>query len=285
VNAKPEDEAVLRQEINRYFFDPSNPDIPAGNEFHRALSDALDPGIGPDDRKQILAELDPITRTDPPTPWQIAAAALAVGGLFLGPAGEGGAVAADGLIEGTEAVGDLTETTSVAQAAGADAAVAGSGSGIAGETAATVEGEASETMAGFGDTAAAASRSDAWQLGWAERGRVIEKALGGTLIGNFPVIDDFANGVATSIKSIDLDGAIYQNGARLLWRVNNYTDRVASFDGTQWGDVIINPGETREWVLKVAIPKGSGTGFQRAAINAAIEHAKDAGVKLIIAPF
>jgi hypothetical protein len=46
-----------------------------------------------------------------------------------------------------------------------------------------------------------------WKLGWAARGRLIEKELGANLHPNFPVIDKFRNGVATSIKSIDLNAA------------------------------------------------------------------------------
>ena len=59
-----------------------------------------------------------------------------------------------------------------------------------------------------------------WRLGWAARGRAIEEAILGRLpslrsIANFPVIDDFVKGVATSIKSLDLTAATYQNGAAL----------------------------------------------------------------------
>ena len=43
-----------------------------------------------------------------------------------------------------------------------------------------------------------------WSMPWLERGAVIEQWLGKNLPGNFPVIDKFVGGVATSIKSMNL---------------------------------------------------------------------------------
>ncbi|MGR3313278.1 hypothetical protein [Roseovarius indicus] len=57
--------------------------------------------------------------------------------------------------------------------------------------------------------------------------------------GNFPVIDKFENGLATSIKSIDLDAATYQSGATLTGTLNGYVDKVAGFQGKTWAGVRI----------------------------------------------
>ncbi len=62
-NAKPEDEANIRAEIKRLFYDAG--DIRGGNQLNEALSDALVPGIDKQERQQILDSLDAYTRVDP----------------------------------------------------------------------------------------------------------------------------------------------------------------------------------------------------------------------------
>ncbi len=64
--------------------------------------------------------------------------------------------------------------------------------------------------------------SDAWKLGWAARGQYFDTLLrDGSLPPGFQTIDNFTNGIATSIKSIDLNAATYQDAARLTARLNN----------------------------------------------------------------
>src|SRR5579875_48135 len=63
----------------------------------------------------------------------------------------------------------------------------------------------------------------------------METKLGANLPPNFPVIDRFANGVATSIKSIDLNSAIYQDTGRLSARINAYSNPLAGFDRADLG--------------------------------------------------
>jgi RHS repeat-associated protein len=55
-----------------------------------------------------------------------------------------------------------------------------------------------------------------WGMNSGQRGMMIERALGGNLPTNFPVIDKLAKGVATSIKSIDLTAKSYQRNGALL---------------------------------------------------------------------
>lgn len=118
------------------------------------------------------------------------------------------------------------------------------GGAAAGETAATV-------------TAAIKSPAEAWKAGWAARGRYFDQLLGANLHPNFPVIDKFAAGVATSIKSIDLTAATYQSAARLTSRLNKYVDDLEEFDGAEFaGDQVKSiVGRT----LSLAIPRGSTT--------------------------
>jgi len=67
--------------------------------------------------------------------------------------------------------------------------------------------------------------SAAWKLGWAARGYYFSEQLGADLPATFRTIDSFSNGIATSIKSIDLNAATYQDAARLTYRLNAYIDR------------------------------------------------------------
>jgi len=68
-----------------------------------------------------------------------------------------------------------------------------------------------------------------WSLSPAARGRAVEDLRGANLPSNFPVIDKFQNGIATSIKSIDLNATAYQNVTTLNSTVNQYINSLASF--------------------------------------------------------
>jgi hypothetical protein len=87
---------------------------------------------------------------------------------------------------------------------------------------------AGETAAAVG---AAEAASQAWKLGWAARGNYFSEQLGANLPAAFPVIDRWVDGVATSIKSIDLTAATYQDATRLTYRLNSYIDSMATYDG------------------------------------------------------
>ena len=60
---------------------------------------------------------------------------------------------------------------------------------------------------------AADEPSPIWKLGWAKRGQMINEKFGDpTFPSNYPIIDKIPNGVATSVKSVDLFNAVtYQN--------------------------------------------------------------------------
>jgi hypothetical protein len=75
---------------------------------------------------------------------------------------------------------------------------------------------------GIPSGAAADLPSAAWKLGWAARGNYFSEQLGADLPATFRTIDSFSNGIATSIKSIDLNAATYRDAARLTYRLNTY---------------------------------------------------------------
>jgi hypothetical protein len=233
-NAKPEDEPALRAEVKRLFYDVG--DVIGGDSVNGIISDAVEPGISIDDRRELLDNLDWYTHTDPAEVAQFRLGIITVGTLF-GPA--------------------------------------------------AVEAEANASARTAIEAAAAEEPSGVWKLGWAARGQEIDRAFGNTLGASFPVIDDFAEGVVTSIKSIDLNAGTYQSGSRLLARINSYIDDVSRFDGTRWNNVEVSSSAIEGRSLRLVIPKGSGTAEQQAAISAARARAEtlNRSVKVIVSPF
>jgi len=120
-----------------------------------------------------------------------------------------------------------------------------------------------------------------WELAPILRGDIIENLLGRNLAKNFPVIDKFANGVATSIKSLDLNAATYQNTANLASKINSYVDSLASFNGQTWAGRAIEGSEIVGKELQLAIPSGSISVAQKAVIEAATTRAANMGIELI----
>ncbi len=117
-----------------------------------------------------------------------------------------------------------------------------------------------------------------WSLGPSPRGFAIEEALGGNLPRSFPTIDSFANGTATSIKSIDLTASSYQSAGRLTSRLNGYVDSVAGFDGAVFDGVRVAPGATTTRELVVAIQPGVASSAQQAALTQVVQYGASNGV-------
>lgn len=247
-NAKPEDEQAIRAEIKRYFYDAGDPGSAAA--LNSALRVLLRPDLTRQDRQHILDSLDVFTRADPAE--YARNRDWATGAALLGggvpPVGAGEAGAAEG--------------------AAADRAATG----------------AAETEAA---TTAAAPPIDPWKLGWAAWGRYFEERLGRTLHPNFPTIDKFPDGIATSIKSIDLNAATYQDPARLTYRLNDYINDLADFNGMTWAGDEVKSSAITGRALSLAIPKGSMTAGQSEAIEAARTWAKtmDRSVDIIVTEF
>ena len=139
-------------------------------------------------------------------------------------------------------------------------------------------------LMGIESGVATAAEESVWNLGWGSRGLAIEQQLGGNLPAGFPVIDNFANGVATSIKSIDLNAATYRNTATLASRLNNYVDSVSGFNGANWANVDIKASQITARQLSLAIPSGSASAAQQTVINAAAARAQGMGVNFIVTP-
>jgi len=125
-----------------------------------------------------------------------------------------------------------------------------------------------------------------WQLPPFARGSVIETQLGANLPRGFPVIDRFQNGVATSIKSINLAAPTYQDAATLARTVKRYVDTVAAYQGhvRPWGGVAIPPGQITAREFQLAIPGGNLPAAQQAVLHAAAQRAQRLGVQLTVTP-
>jgi hypothetical protein len=135
-----------------------------------------------------------------------------------------------------------------------------------------------------GSAIRAAVRAEMWNLAPFARGFAIERALGGNLPPAFPIIDRFAKGVATSIKSLDLAAKSYKSAAALGRTVRNYVDKVAAFKGATHAGVTVR-GNDIVRALELAVPSGGGTAAQEAALSAAVEYGKAKGVTVLIIPF
>lgn len=99
------------------------------------------------------------------------------------------------------------------------------------------------------------------------------------------MIDRFINGIATSIKSLDLTAATYQDPARLLSRINRYVDQLANFKGARLGPFNLEERDIVTRELRLVVPGNVTTDVQRAALARAVERAKNLGVDLDITPY
>ncbi len=103
--------------------------------------------------------------------------------------------------------------------------------------------------------------------------------LGKNLPGNYPVIDKFFDGVATSIKSLDINAKSYLNSSRLKSTVKLYIDKVAKFEGYKWNNVIIESEDIVEKALDLVVPSG-GNATQKEVLQWLIDYGKKIGVKI-----
>jgi hypothetical protein len=133
---------------------------------------------------------------------------------------------------------------------------------------------------------AARPANSVWSLDPFARGRAIERMILGRAanitVSNFPVIDDYANGIATSIKSLDLTASSYSSATGLSSRLADYARRLAQFGGSTWGGVTIPPlGQTiQSRVLLVAFEQGAPTVQQAQTLRAFLQTASQQWPKI-----
>jgi hypothetical protein len=88
-----------------------------------------------------------------------------------------------------------------------------------------------------------------------------------TLHFNFPVIDDFFQGVATSIKSLDLTAARYQTEAGIRSVLSDAAGALAEFSGKVFAGAEVKAAQITDRVLIVAIEDGAATVEQELALK------------------
>jgi hypothetical protein len=121
-----------------------------------------------------------------------------------------------------------------------------------------------------------------WDQGPGPRGEAIERRLGQNLPQNYPTIDRFENGVATSIKSVDLAAPSYLHPAGITRTGQGYVDAVAGFRGRNWAGVNIRPGDIRGRGVDIAVPPGPRTPAQQQALDGVVGYGRQNGVTVRI---
>ena len=147
---------------------------------------------------------------------------------------------------------------------------------------------ASNMSTGLAGAFGTATNKIDWAMNPFERGREIEKALGADplMSANFRAIDKFENGVATSIKSMDLNAGSYRDVDRgasaVKTRLKNYIDELKDWKGGNVDDGRIPPPGVKitKRVLKVGVRSCGASQLQKEVIDAAIKYADS--VKVVI---
>ncbi len=119
-----------------------------------------------------------------------------------------------------------------------------------------------------------ASGSSIWKMpSWVQRGFVYEQMMGGNLVKNFPVIDKFVKGVATSIKTLNLKAVTYSKPNAVYNTLKGYINKLHNFQGATKGGIEVTKDAIKTKVLNVGIPRGA-TKSQVEQIYKAQEYAK-----------
>ncbi len=124
---------------------------------------------------------------------------------------------------------------------------------------------------------------DVWKMNPIDRGWAIENEIGRSpqLVSNFPTIDRYENGLATSIKSIDLAAKAYQNIGRLTSTVQGYINQLYNFQGAFYDGFRITSSEIAGRQLILAIPPNA-TAQQMAALQQLQAQAAQQGISLVL---
>lgn len=89
--------------------------------------------------------------------------------------------------------------------------------------------------------------------GTTRTGLLIDEALNNNLGRTFPVFDHFENGVATSVKSIDLNAKAYQNGSGLYSKLHKDLRAIRDFKYKNLNGIELDGSDIKERVLNIVI--------------------------------
>ena len=99
---------------------------------------------------------------------------------------------------------------------------------------------------------------------------------------NFPVIDAFYNGVATSVKTLNFFAKQYADdaaGTAVKNQLTKYIDDLANFNGRTWGRDVVKGSDITKRVLEVGIPRGASKSVVQ-QIQDAIKYATSKGIEM-----
>ncbi|HEX6431384.1 MAG TPA: DUF6443 domain-containing protein [Niastella sp.] len=130
-------------------------------------------------------------------------------------------------------------------------------------------------------TAHVASKT-VWGVNTSKRGFDIEKSLGGNLPNGFKTIDKFKEGVATSIKSIDLNGSSYIGAGKLFGKLKGYIDELIGFAGGVRKGVSVSKGEVTMKAIEVAIKPHNTSLMQWIEIAQSWNYARKNNIEFIL---
>lgn len=124
------------------------------------------------------------------------------------------------------------------------------------------------------------ARNTVWSLGPSPRGQAIEKAWGHNLPSSFKTWDRFDNGVATSIKSIDLDLIGFSRPNRIWNAGRRHVDAAIDFTSYSLQGVRIDASMITERTVRIALPRNP-VGSQLEELNRVIQYGADNGIRVI----
>lgn len=138
-----------------------------------------------------------------------------------------------------------------------------------------------QALNSFMPSRAAPKSRGVWDLPSLQRGSVIEEQPGQNLPASFPVIDWFENGVAASIKSMNLEARAYAEMSKIFCKRSRYIDYVAALQGRRFAGINIRLDDMLAKGLDLAIPPGA-TPSQMKTLRNLVLYGLQKGVSLRI---
>jgi filamentous hemagglutinin len=86
-------------------------------------------------------------------------------------------------------------------------------------------------------------------------------------------LDKFENGIATSIKSLDLGAPTYSTPAAITRVGTGYVDKVAAFQGRSYAQIDIRACQVTGRSLDIAVPPGA-TATQKQALQDVVNYGR-----------
>ena len=116
--------------------------------------------------------------------------------------------------------------------------------------------------------------------GTTRRGLEIDKALGNNLGRTFKTFDNFKDGVATSVKSVYLEGKTYQTGTGLYYKLNKDLKAINNFNYDLIKGIELSSGNINSRVLQIVINNQTLNNTQIENLKKISENANKMNIKV-----